>query len=82
MQFPVSTDPTDPLEAYDAEAARFARRGKKFLDLALKFGEIRAKGRHRDEWRAYCYGRKLELGETPVEALFDEAMEKCRAQKG
>ena len=77
----MGADQADPLEGCDDEAARFARRGRKFLEMALEFGAIRAKGRHRDEWRAYGYENKLGPKTNPVAALFGESMEKCRMQE-
>ena len=59
FEFPLASDTDKPLGDCDADAILYAENGRGFAELAKQVGAIRAKSRHRGEWRAYCYGQGL-----------------------
>ena len=49
---PVHGDRPGPLEKVPPETLRYARQGKRFVELAMEYGADRAKNRVVDEWSA------------------------------
>ena len=80
IEYPIHGDTVGILQNYAPEAIRYARQGKRFVELALESGTIKAKSRVRDELKAKCYadGSDHRLVNTGEE--FDRTLENYRKQ--
>ena len=74
LELPVKGDPVDILAEYSQDSIRYARQGKRFVQLAKVQGTIRAKNRIRDEWKAACYARGVNHREAAENTGFDDAL--------
>ena len=72
------------LEEYAPDAVRYARQGKRFVELAQEYGTINAKKRVRDEWKAKCYADKCDhrktAEDTGYEAVYARGSEKIKSR--
>ena len=74
LELPVHGDPVDILAEYNADTIRYARQGKRFVQLAKIQGTIKAKNRVRDERKAACYAKGVDHRTTSENTGFDEAL--------
>ena len=74
LEFPTKGGPGNVLESFPNEAVRYAKQGRRFIELALEHGTIRAKHRVRDEFKAYCYANQLDHRTVPEDCGFDAAL--------
>ena len=80
LELPVHVEELDPLQGVDPEVLRYAKQGKRFIELALSCGTIKAKNRVRDEWKAYCYKNGIDAKTSVQNTGFDEVVERYRRQ--
>ena len=60
IEYPIHEDAVGILQNYAPEAIRYARHGKRFVELALESGTMKAKTRVRDELKAKCYAESTD----------------------
>ena len=73
LELPVKGDVESILEEYTPEVIRYAKQGKRFVELAGEIGTIKARNRNRDEWKAYCYARNLDHRQAVQNTGFEDA---------
>lgn len=81
LECAVNNDHDDPIGGSEEDDIRYARNGRKFCKIALGFAAEEAKGRHRGEWRAYFYERKMGPKANSDERSYNQDMGERRREK-
>lgn len=74
LELPAKGEREAALADFSAEAVRYDRQGKRFLELASEYGAIRAKNRVRDETKSYFYARKMGRKECVWDSGFGDVL--------
>ena len=78
LELPVHGENKNPLEGVSEEVLRYAKQGKRFIELSLACGTIRAKKRVRDEWKAKCYADGIDHRLIHENTGFEDAVARYR----
>ena len=80
LEYPAHGEGTNPLEGAPDEVLRYDMQGKRFIELSLACGTIRAKNRVRDEWKAKCYAEGVGHRLVHENTGFDDAVARYKKE--